>query len=111
MDMDMREMGKRIRYARNMRGLTLQQVADSLGFAIESVAHIEGGSNKPSLQTFIKLGDILDVSLDYLAGRTPSPLQRIESSIIDRTGLSDIQQVLLAEMTESLIPFVKRLTE
>lgn len=111
MDMNVRLIGQRIRTARKLRGLTLEQVAEHLGFATESVAHIESGASKPSLQTFLKLADYFDVSADFLAGRMPTPTEMLLSDITARSELSPSQQKLLADMAEALIPIVKRMDQ
>lgn len=109
MDMDVRLIGQRIRTARKLRGLTLEQVAEHLGFATESVAHIESGASKPSLQTFLKLADYFDVSTDFLAGKMPTPTETLLSDITAQSELSSSQQKILVDMTEALIPIVKRI--
>ena len=64
--MDKLTMGDRIREARKYKGLTQEQLAESLDVSVESVSHIERGSRLPSMQVFIKLIEVLNVSADYL---------------------------------------------
>lgn len=107
--MDMKLMGQRIQMARKQKGMTVEQVAERLGFAPESVSHIEGGSSRPSLQTFLRLAKILDVSLDFLAGRTLLPQEVLVTERAGKDGLSPAQEKLLLDMTEALLPIVKQL--
>ena len=68
-------MGSRIRTARQFRRLTGEQLAEKIGIAVDSLRHIENGVRSPSFQLIERISDILDVSLDYLAGKTDSPLE------------------------------------
>ena len=65
-------MGSRIRTARQFRRLTGEQLAEKIGIAVDSLRHIENGVRSPSFQLIERISDILDVSLDYLAGKTDS---------------------------------------
>ena len=64
--MDKLTMGDRIREARKQKGLTQEQLAESINVSVESISHIECGSRLPSMQVFIKLIEVLNVSADYL---------------------------------------------
>ncbi len=64
--MDKLTMGDRIREARKHKGLTQEQLAELLDISVESVSHIERGSRLPSMQVFIKIIEVLNVSADYL---------------------------------------------
>lgn len=48
---------------------TQKQVAEKLGVVYQTYQSYELGINLPSLENFVKLADIYDVSLDYLLGR------------------------------------------
>lgn len=60
---------KRLRELRMKRGLTQQATADLLDIALRTYQHYEEGSRSPSLETLTKIGDVLNVSIDYLLGR------------------------------------------
>lgn len=59
----------RLREIRMKRGLTQQKTADALGLALRSYQCYETGSRAPSLDMLVKIGDLFDVSIDYLLGR------------------------------------------
>lgn len=50
--------------------MTQQEIAEKTGIPSTSISHIEAGSRKPSLENFYKLIIVLNVSADYLLGRT-----------------------------------------
>ena len=59
-------MGDRIREVRKEKGFTQERLAELLDISVEFVSHIERGSRLPSMQVFIKLIEVLNVSADYL---------------------------------------------
>lgn len=101
-------MGQRIKAARKMRNMSAETLAEKIGYAAESVNHIECGSSRPSLQTLYKIAEVLDASLDYLTGRTASSTDSMILESIQDTDLTDAQKEMLLDLTKSMIPIVKR---
>lgn len=64
--MDKLTMGGRIKETRKMQGLTQEQLAEKVDVTLEYISQIERGLKMPSMQVFIKLVEVLDVSADYL---------------------------------------------
>lgn len=64
--MDYEALGKRIRTRRKMMGLTQEALAEQLGISCSFVGHIERGSRKMSMETLIRISDVMGVSCDYL---------------------------------------------
>ncbi|MBR7117530.1 MAG: helix-turn-helix transcriptional regulator [Clostridia bacterium] len=64
--MDKLTMGDRIREIRKKRGMTQEQLAEKIDVTLEYVSQIERGLKMPSMQVFVKLVEVLDVSADYL---------------------------------------------
>ena len=54
---------------RKLHRMTQRQVATVLGISQPSYIRYENGKAEPSLETLVKLGDLFDVSIDYLCGR------------------------------------------
>ena len=67
MDIDYESIGRRVREKRRERHLTQETVAELAGISSSFVGHIERGEKIPSLQTMVRIGEALNVSLDYLA--------------------------------------------
>ena len=99
-------MGNRIRTARQFRKLTAEQLSEQLGIATESLRHIENGTRRPSYALLDNISDILDVSLDYLAGKTELPLERRE---LENMGLTKAQEDACVEIALNAIPVIKRI--
>lgn len=67
----------RLREMRLKRGLTQQRFADILNIALRSYQCYETGTRQPCYALLIQIADVLDVSTDYLLGRTENPLINI----------------------------------
>lgn len=106
--MDQVVMGQRIRAARKLHNMTIEGLAAQIGIAAESLGHIECGVRKTSLQTLIKIAEELEVSLDYLAGRTSSHTETVLHRLIDEQELTEKQKSILFELVKTLVPFVKQ---
>ena len=63
----------RLRAARKLRGLEQVELAAKAGLPPTSISHFEGGSRKPSFDNLRRLAQALNVTSDYLMGRTDEP--------------------------------------
>ena len=64
--MDKTALGMRIREARKKKGLTQEKLAEIVDTSILYVSEIERGKKMPSLNTFIRMIEALDISADYV---------------------------------------------
>ena len=64
--------GLRLKKVRKERGYTQVSLAEALGVSKGSVAMWETGKRNPEFETLEQLLSILDVSYDYLTGKTDS---------------------------------------
>ncbi len=69
--------GKRLQEARKEKGLSQEDVAKHLGTKSPVIGRYERNEMKPSIETAGKLADLLEVSLDYLIGRTDVQVDKI----------------------------------
>lgn len=83
------DFGKRLADTRRLRGFSSQSAfAEKLGIVSASVAYYEIGARKPDYAMFAKMADVLEVSYDYLLGRTEVK-ERENIDIFERLGLTD----------------------
>jgi repressor LexA len=61
-------IGDRIRATRVNKGMTQQQVADSIGVTYQNISQYERGLRKPKNETLIQIADALGVSVYELIG-------------------------------------------
>ena len=59
----------RLNEIRKKKGVTAQQMADSLHINIRSYRAYESADRSPNLEILVKIADILNVSTDYLLCR------------------------------------------
>ncbi len=64
---------ERLRAARELRGLSQAQLAAKANLPPASVSHFESGPRKPSFDNLKVLASALDVTTDYLLGRSETP--------------------------------------
>ena len=60
---------KNLKDLRKQYGYTQKFIAEKLGITYQSYQAYELGISLPTFENFIKIADLFDVSLDYLAGR------------------------------------------
>lgn len=68
---DPKEFGKRMKEARNRKGLTQERLAEMLGVDRLHVNRLEKGAKACSIDLLIDISQLLDVSTDYLLKGTP----------------------------------------
>lgn len=67
----MRELlAKRLKQCRKEKGLTQREVAIYCDITEKAYQNYELMTREPKLEILLKIADVFDVSLDYLAGRT-----------------------------------------
>lgn len=108
-DWNMTDFHERLRRLRKARKLTQTRVAELLGVRPRVYTRWENGDAVPLFATVVKLADILDVSLDELAGRKDvNEDARIHNPELHRLykkvdQLSDEDQKALVILLDSLV--------
>jgi len=110
LDVEMAAFVERLKEFRVARGLSQAQLADHLGVSPRVYNRWERGVATPRLDTLVKIADILQVSLDELAGRQPPKAVefRVHNPKLHRLyreidKLSPDDQQALAILLDSLI--------
>ncbi len=106
--MDKHTMGTRIREARKRLHLTQDNLAEKLDVSLTYISEIERGLKMPSMQLFIKLVEILDVSADYLLRDTVSTRNLYGDKQIGRKWerLTPRQRVALEALIDTYIEYL-----
>ena len=66
----MTQFSARIKEIRKERKLTQKQMAELLSTTERNYQYYEAGAREPTLETFVEISDVLQVSTDYLVGRS-----------------------------------------
>ncbi|MBP3583451.1 MAG: helix-turn-helix transcriptional regulator [Clostridia bacterium] len=101
-------MGDRIRETRKRLNLTQEQLAESLDISVNYISEIERSLKHPSLQVFIKLIEVLDVSADYLLRDTVSTRNLYGDKVLGRKleRLTPKQRVALEALIDTYIEYL-----
>jgi transcriptional regulator with XRE-family HTH domain len=66
------ELGPRIRRRREMRDISLRELARRLGLSASAISQIELGKSQPTVDTLLAVASELEISLDELFDLPPS---------------------------------------
>lgn len=101
---------ERLKSARILRGYNQDELAKKAGMPASSIAHFETGTRKPSFDSLRRLANALEITTDYLLGRSEElelakdgdPLFRDMSKLTgnDREIAKDFLQMLARRAAE-----------
>lgn len=77
--MDLSAFTARLRQARYDLGLSVREFAAKCDLSSTALLAYESGAQQPQASSLVKLADFLNVSIDYLMGRTD--LRRLPTSL------------------------------
>jgi len=94
----------RLRQARDLRKYSQSELGAAAGLPASSVAHFEGGNRKPSFDTLRNLANALNVTTDFLIGRTDNPAEAQAGDALHRhvANLSGSDRALAEVMLKAL---------
>lgn len=81
------DLGKRIRKARKAKKLTQEQIGTAVSVSDATINRYEKGIRQPDPEMLRLIADVLDVSVDYLLGRTETPRLKTEVNEFDYSQL------------------------
>lgn len=102
---------RRLREIRELRGLSQGDLADKIGKEAGLISHFEKARRAPSLLVLKRLADALQVTIDYLTGRSNDPAgaepQSVGDSVVARINrsvksLDEVQKETVAQMVDGL---------
>ena len=66
MDVLLSDIGKRIKQARQAKGMSQMELAEAVGVSVSFLSNIEVGRQSMNIRTLIAISDVLDVSTDWI---------------------------------------------
>lgn len=63
----------RLGKARESRGICQNELAEKSGLTCSAISQLESGLRKPSYESLLKIANALDISCDFLVGRSELP--------------------------------------
>ena len=111
--------GSRIKNERLKRGMSQQQLGDLLDVTKVSICGYENGTRTPTMETFLKMVEILEVEPDYLLGRDVNiiceedekyvrKVSKIDLDIIDEIKKHPKLYAKLAQSLNRTVDFMER---
>ena len=107
MKMNPKETGKRIQLLRKQKGLSQEELADKLNVSSNTVAKIECGLRRPSVDFIVDLVNVFDTTVDYIVLGEEIEKERDYDFLIreidDAIGqLLELKEKLLKETNEKM---------
>ena len=99
-------LGARLRALREEKGLTLEQVANSVGTTKVSIGRYEKDEREPKSEMLNLLADFFNVSVDYLLGRETFKhlrTQSAEKTITNNNNLSKKEIINIEKEAQQMI--------
>lgn len=111
--------GSRIKNERLKRGMSQQQLGDLLDVTKVSICGYENGTRTPTMETFLKMVEILEVEPDYLLGRDVNiiceedekyvrKISKVDLDIIDEIKKHPKLYAKLAQSLSRTVDFMER---
>ena len=97
----------RLVLARQIRKLNQEELARKSGLKPAAISHFETGARKPSFDNLKKLADALQVTGDYLLGRTDDMEGFADVDIAFRDGIENLSD----EQRKVALSVIKTLSE
>ena len=90
--MDQKAIGKRIKSAREKKGLTQEQLAEQVNLSPMHISVIERGNKLPRLETLINIANVLDVSADILLQDVVNNQIKLHTSEASKIGRASCRE-------------------
>ena len=95
MNLDKEIIGKKIRQIRKERGLSQEELSEKIDISPRHMCTIENGNSFPSIETFIKISEILDIDINEFFNLTPQKNDTLRGDIYNLIQTSSIQELHL----------------
>ena len=96
-----KEFGKSMRVARKAKNITQLFLAKQIGVKAATICRYETGVIEPSITIAIKIADVLNVSLDELAGIKPRKSRASDAASDLEARLAEMERRLSALETKT----------
>jgi len=106
--MDLGELGARIRRRREARGLRQADLASALRVTPQAVSKWERGENAPDIVVLVPLSRLLDVTVEWLLGGSPTERETFEA-VVMVTAVAGYAERSQAESPRALAAWINGL--
>ncbi len=93
---ELRQVGQRIRQARQSKGLTLDQASEAADTSIQFLSQVEKGEQAMTMLKLARLAKALDVSTDYLLFGYPPLSDAAALAVEYLSAMKPVEREILA---------------
>ena len=105
MELNKEILGKKIRQIRIERGFSQEKLSEKIDISPRHMCTIENGNSFPSIETFVKIAEILDIDINDFFNLTPANNDKLRTEIYELVQTSSVTQL---HLIKDLILAVKR---
>ncbi|MEC3637304.1 MULTISPECIES: helix-turn-helix domain-containing protein [Bacillus mojavensis subgroup] len=95
-------LGERLKQARKKAGLSQKEVAQAVNSTEKTISNYERDYRDPDTVTLSKLSDLYDVSTDYLLGRKPKNMSKLDETLNEAIEELKNEETLLLMKDEDI---------
>ncbi|HPS31253.1 MAG TPA: XRE family transcriptional regulator [bacterium] len=90
-------LGEKLRFIRNLKDLSLRELAEKIGITKMAISNWENGVAQPSKENILKLCDIFNMEYDYFYKENVHDLSKpkFRKEYLDRIQLSDTEKLMI----------------
>lgn len=95
MNLDKEIIGKKIRQIRIERGFSQEELSEKIDISPRHMCTIENGKSFPSIETFVKISEILDIDINDFFNLTPENNDVLRAEIYNLIQTSTLKELYL----------------
>lgn len=95
MNLDKEIIGKKIRQIRLEKGFSQEELSEKIDISPRHMCTIENGKSIPSIETFVKIAQVLDVDINKFFNLTPDNNDKLREEIYNLVQISTVQELHL----------------
>ncbi len=95
MNLDKEIIGQKIRQIRVERGFSQEKLSEKIDISPRHMCTIENGNSLPSLETFVKISQILDIDINDFFNLTPRNTDKFRTEIYELVQTSSVPELHL----------------
>ena len=93
MNLDKEIIGKKIRQLRIERGLSQEELSEKIDISPRHMCTIENGNSFPSIETFIKIAQILEIDINEFFNLTKINDDKLRNEIYTLVQISSVKEL------------------
>lgn len=97
MNLDKETIGKKIRQIRKEKGLSQEELSEKIDISPRHMCTIENGNSFPSIETFIKIAEILDININDFFNLNLESSDNLRAEIYNLIQTSTVHELKLIQ--------------